>query len=109
MCGQDIEKDPSSSNIVWVVVAVSVSGLIVAALIVLTAMIIKRRKEAAVKAESDMSKSIALATNIYSGQEQVVLSRPFDAKAFVLHVQVSNSPLSKWDKFSLSLYNIIHR
>ena len=89
-CGSTSEEEPSASNIVWVVVAVSVSGLVVAALIILTATIVKKRREAAERAESDVSKSIALATNIYSGQEQVVLSRPFDAKAFVMHVQVNS-------------------
>ena len=103
VCGKEIVEKPSSQSIVWLVVAVSVSALVVAGVIILTATIVKRRRDAAEKTESDMSKSIALATNIYSGQEQIVLSRPFDAQAFVMHVQVRNTSLQKFHPTTITI------
>lgn len=88
-CGEEATDETASGHLEWIVVGVALSALVVAGLILLTFYLLKKRQKMKEKEASDMSKSIAMATNIYSGQEHVVLSRPFDARTFVMHVQVS--------------------
>ena len=85
-CGSEVSK--STPAYIWVVVAVAISGVVVAVVFIMGMSVIKKKREMEDRASTDVSRSVALATNIDAGQAKVVLSRPFDSKAFLLHVQV---------------------
>ena len=71
-----------------VLTGVGVFGLFVCLSIIFTAICIKIRTKVSEKVIIRQTKSVALTTNIYEVQTKVVLSRSFDSRSFLRHVQV---------------------
>ena len=97
-CGSD-SRDNSPPAYIFVVAAICVLAVLLAAALVFFIKA-KRARKMMEAQDSDESKSIALATNIYGAKRQV-LSRPFDSAKFLLHVQVCITCMLKYVVYTI--------
>ena len=81
--------EPTIPVYVWVIIAVTIGAVVVAIAIIVGVKVVQGRKYVDEAEDTTTSKSIAMATNIESGKQRQVLSKPFDTQTFLLHMQVS--------------------